>query len=398
MSRGEIAVVHNGIIENYEELRAELKAKGYRLRQPDRHRGHRPPGPQPLRRRPARRRCARAVKRLTGAYAIAVVAKSEPGTRGRRARRQPAGGRRRRRARTSSPRTRWRSPAPPTASPTWRRATSPRSASTAIACSTPPTAQARRELRTVKTAGATVELGPYRHYMQKEIFEQPRAVADTLEGVESITPALFGAGARARAARRRRRCWCSPAAPATTPAWWRSTGSKASPACRRRSRSRASTATATACPIPRRWWWWSRSPARPPTRSRRCATPSRSARSARSRSATSPPARMMRETRLQFLTHAGRRDRRRLDQGVHHPAGGAVPARADAGEAARGDCRGRGAGAPARRCATCRRRSARRSRSSRSSSPGRSASRRRSTRCSSAAACTTRSRSKARSS
>ena len=34
-----------------------------------------------------------------------------------------------------------------------------------------------------RTAGA-VELGPYRHYMQKEIFEQPRAVADTLEGVD----------------------------------------------------------------------------------------------------------------------------------------------------------------------------------------------------------------------
>ena len=29
VSRGEIALVHNGIIENYEELRAELKAKGY---------------------------------------------------------------------------------------------------------------------------------------------------------------------------------------------------------------------------------------------------------------------------------------------------------------------------------------------------------------------------------
>jgi hypothetical protein len=40
-----------------------------------------------------------------------------------------------------------------------------------------------------------VELGPYRHYMQKEIFEQPSAVADTLEGIESITPALFGRNA-----------------------------------------------------------------------------------------------------------------------------------------------------------------------------------------------------------
>ena len=35
------------------------------------------------------------------------------------------------------------------------------------------------------------ELGPYRHYMQKEIFEQPRAIADTLEGVEGIVPELF---------------------------------------------------------------------------------------------------------------------------------------------------------------------------------------------------------------
>jgi len=37
-----------------------------------------------------------------------------------------------------------------------------------------------------------VELGPYRHFMQKEIFEQPRAVADTLDDLQSITPELFG--------------------------------------------------------------------------------------------------------------------------------------------------------------------------------------------------------------
>ena len=49
-----------------------------------------------------------------------------------------------------------------------------------------------REVRTVKLAGAAAELGPYRHFMQKEIFEQPRAVADTLEGVGSVTPGLFG--------------------------------------------------------------------------------------------------------------------------------------------------------------------------------------------------------------
>ena len=42
-----------------------------------------------------------------------------------------------------------------------------------------------------------MDLGPYRHYMQKEIFEQPQVVGDTLEGVEGITPDLFGDGAEA---------------------------------------------------------------------------------------------------------------------------------------------------------------------------------------------------------
>ena len=52
-----------------------------------------------------------------------------------------------------------------------------------------------RPVQTVQAHSGAAELGPYRHYMQKEIFEQPRAVADTLEGVEGITPELFGDGA-----------------------------------------------------------------------------------------------------------------------------------------------------------------------------------------------------------
>ncbi|MBI1965932.1 MAG: class II glutamine amidotransferase, partial [Betaproteobacteria bacterium] len=43
-----------------------------------------------------------------------------------------------------------------------------------------------------------VELGPYAHYMQKEILEQPGAVANTLEMVanaRALQPNLFGAGA-----------------------------------------------------------------------------------------------------------------------------------------------------------------------------------------------------------
>ncbi|MBY0474604.1 MAG: glutamine--fructose-6-phosphate transaminase (isomerizing) [Nitrosomonas sp.] len=44
----------------------------------------------------------------------------------------------------------------------------------------------------------SIELGPYAHFMQKEIFEQPSAVANTLEMVfnaQSISPNLFGSEA-----------------------------------------------------------------------------------------------------------------------------------------------------------------------------------------------------------
>jgi len=53
----------------------------------------------------------------------------------------------------------------------------------------------------------SVELGPYAHYMQKEIFEQPGALGNTLEMVmnaQSLQPNLFGAGADAIFSRSRR--------------------------------------------------------------------------------------------------------------------------------------------------------------------------------------------------
>ena len=50
----------------------------------------------------------------------------------------------------------------------------------------------QRPVRTVHAHSGAAELGPYRHYMQKEIFEQPRAIADTLEGVQAVVPELFG--------------------------------------------------------------------------------------------------------------------------------------------------------------------------------------------------------------
>jgi len=53
-------------------------------------------------------------------------------------------------------------------------------------------APVEREVRIIKALSGAAELGPYRHFMQKEIFEQPRAISDTLEGVDAVTPLLFG--------------------------------------------------------------------------------------------------------------------------------------------------------------------------------------------------------------
>src|SRR5436190_23141554 len=77
VSHGEIALVHNGIIENHEELRAELQAAGYRFEsQTDTeviahlvHSYYRGDLAEAVR---------AAVKRLAGAYAIGVLASKEP--------------------------------------------------------------------------------------------------------------------------------------------------------------------------------------------------------------------------------------------------------------------------------------------------------------------------------
>jgi glucosamine--fructose-6-phosphate aminotransferase (isomerizing) len=60
---------------------------------------------------------------------------------------------------------------------------------------------AQRPVRTVQAHSGAAELGPYRHYMQKEIFEQPRAIADTWKASDSIMPELFDGSAQVGAAR-----------------------------------------------------------------------------------------------------------------------------------------------------------------------------------------------------
>jgi glucosamine--fructose-6-phosphate aminotransferase (isomerizing) len=190
MSRGEIALVHNGIIENYEELRTELKGKGYEFdSQTDTevithlvHSCYQGDLFEAVR---------RAVKRVTGAYAIAVVSKSQP--------HRVVG------ARAGSPlvigvgkgEMFLASDALALAGTTNRIAFLEEGDVAEIDLQSfrvrdAADREAKRDVRTVQAGNATVELGPYRHYMQKEIFEQPNAVADTLEGVEAVTPALFG--------------------------------------------------------------------------------------------------------------------------------------------------------------------------------------------------------------
>ena len=185
-----IALVHNGIIENHEELRAELQAQGYVFEsQTDTeviaHLVHH------LYHGDLLDAVQQTVKRLHGAYAIAVFCRDEP-------HRIVA-------ARQGSPLV------------IGRGKNENFLASDALALSGT-TDQivyledgdvadlqlgnvwimdqagkaVTRSIHTVHVHTGAADLGPYRHYMQKEIFEQPRAVGDTLEDVESITPELFG--------------------------------------------------------------------------------------------------------------------------------------------------------------------------------------------------------------
>jgi glucosamine--fructose-6-phosphate aminotransferase (isomerizing) len=198
-STDKVAVVHNGIIENYEELRSELKAKGYLFEsQTDTeviahliasmYDGNLFATVQA------------AVKRLTGAYAIAVFAKDEPG--------RVVG------ARAGSPlvvgigagisqgENFLASDAMALVGTTDHILYLEEGDVVEItrgACHIVDAAgrPAQREIRIVKATSNAVDLGPYRHYMQKEIFEQPQVVGDTLEGVEGIAPDLFGDDAEA---------------------------------------------------------------------------------------------------------------------------------------------------------------------------------------------------------
>lgn len=185
-----IALVHNGIIENHDELRAELQAVGYVFEsQTDTEViahlvNHLYAGD-------LFEAVQNAVRRLHGAYAIAVFCRDEP--------HRVVG------ARQGSP----------LVVGVGQNENFLASDALALAGTTDQIIyledgdvvdlqlarvwivdangkNVKREVHTVHVHTGAAELGPYRHYMQKEIFEQPRAVGDTLQDIESITPELFG--------------------------------------------------------------------------------------------------------------------------------------------------------------------------------------------------------------
>jgi len=194
---GRIALVHNGIIENHDELRAELQAKGFAFEsQTDTEVvahlvNHLYDGD-------LFEAVQRAALRLKGTFALAVFCRDEP---------QRVVG-----AREGSP----------LVVGVGKGETFVASDAMALAGVTDQIAyleegdvvdlqlgkhwvvarqrdgtykRAQREVRTVHAHSGAAELGPYRHYMQKEIFEQPRAIADTLDGVGGLDPSLFGGAA-----------------------------------------------------------------------------------------------------------------------------------------------------------------------------------------------------------
>ena len=189
-SRERIALVHNGIIENHDELREELKGLGYVFEsQTDTEViahliDHLYTGD-------LFEAVQASLKRLTGAYAIAVFCRDEP--------HRVVG------ARQGSPlvlgvgegENFLASDAMALAGVTdqiiyledgdvvdlqLQRYWITDQQGKAV----------EREVRTVQAHTAAAELGPFRHYMQKEIFEQPRAVSDTLGTVTNIMPEIFG--------------------------------------------------------------------------------------------------------------------------------------------------------------------------------------------------------------
>ena len=176
-----VALVHNGIIENHEEQRERLRALGYVFEsQTDTEviahliHHHLQAGIDLL------AALQRAVKELTGAYALAVISEAEP-------QRMVV-------ARMGCPLLvglgegeNFVASDVSAVLQATRRVMFLEEGDTAeltregVRVFDGANAPVQREQRLSDVSLASLELGPYRHFMQKEIHEQPRALADTLE-------------------------------------------------------------------------------------------------------------------------------------------------------------------------------------------------------------------------
>ena len=165
------------------ELRDELQRAGYEFSsetdtEVDRAPRALPPGAGSA---TCSRPCAPRSRSCEGAYALAVVSADDPSASSSRAwavRWCSASAR----ARTSSPPTSRRCCRSRAASCSSKRATSPRFTRDGVrVIDRDGNAVERAGARTAQLSADAAEKGPYRHFMHKEIHEQPRAVADTLQ-------------------------------------------------------------------------------------------------------------------------------------------------------------------------------------------------------------------------
>ena len=198
ISHGDLALVHNGIIENHEQQRDRLRALGYEFTsQTDTEvvahliHHYRAQGLGLL------QALQKAVKELEGAYALAVIDRRDPSTLVA--------------ARMGCPllvglgegENFVASDVSAIISATRKVIFLEEGDTAELDCDgvrvfDADDVEVARDVHLSDVSLASLELGPYRHFMQKEIHEQPRAISDTLEGIVDaggFDPALFGANA-----------------------------------------------------------------------------------------------------------------------------------------------------------------------------------------------------------
>jgi glucosamine--fructose-6-phosphate aminotransferase (isomerizing) len=274
VSNDTVAVVHNGIIENHDRTARGTARARLCLHQRHRHRSDRAPDPRITSRcEPARRGARARSPRCEGAYAIAVV--SSGTGRDRRCAQGFADGhgpgRRRAISRLRHPRAA-AGDAPLHLSRAEGDVAEIRRRVDAVFDAE---GRVERPVKEAHFSADAVERGEYRHYMLKEIHEQPRAIADTLRGPHHGRPRAdpdLRPRARGPVDKRTRgvqivACGTSYHAGARRALLDRIA---ARIPCSR-SRSPANTATATRWCRRRRCSSPSRSRAKPPTRWPRCA-------------------------------------------------------------------------------------------------------------------------------